>query len=230
MKNMFFKALPLMIAASPAVAELQAMDEQNLSEISGQGGVYLSGEFAINKNGGPLWDDPEFAVGTPGTRPYYGRDVNGNLFIDNSLNPDGSGSPESCENGICGLRLAIKLNENSEGWYVLDDLSGGFSFEGLTLRTETITSAINYDYTDDGGATYSTAVETLPGNGDEVLKIGLPGKVTFNDFKFKYAVANNGEFGVPLADGTPYRQTDIFGVQLDGAVTIEGNLLLFPVE
>tara|TARA_B100001971_G_C17928295_1_gene401346 strand:- start:97 stop:678 length:582 start_codon:yes stop_codon:yes gene_type:complete len=193
------------------MAEMEAIDDFDLSEISGKGGVYLSGEFAINKDGGPLWDDPNEVSGfTPGTRPIF--DGAGNIV-----------GSEECENGICGLRLAIKLNENSEGWYVLDDVSGGMSFEGLTLQTETLTTATNYDVWVDGGFE-EKAVD------DEVLKIGLPGTITFNDFKFKFAVANNGEFGVPLQDGTAFRQTEIFGVQLDGNITVGGNLLLFPVD
>jgi hypothetical protein len=196
---------------SIAYAELVTLSENTMSDISGQGGVYLSGEFSINKEGGPLWED--------GTRPYYQLDGNGEPVVDNSISPD------QCNNGVCGLRLAIKLNENSEGWYVIDDLSGGMSFEGLTLRTVNIKNAVDYDVWDDN--TNDFQIVALD---EEVLEIGLPGRVTFNDFKFKYAVANNGEFGVPLADGTAFKQTEIFGVELDGAITLQGNLLLFPVD
>lgn len=209
--NKLVLSLSTLMVATSSMAEMEAIDDFDLSEISGKGGVYLSGEFAINKDGGPLWDDPNEVSGfTPGTRPIF----------DGADNIVGS---EECENGICGLRLAIKLNENSEGWYVLDDVSGGMSFEGLTLQTETLATATNYDVWVDGGFE-EKAVD------DEVLKIGLPGTITFNDFKFKFAVANNGEFGVPLQDGTAFRQTEIFGVQLDGNITVGGNLLLFPVD
>lgn len=209
--NKLVLSLSTLMVATSSMAEMEAIDDFDLSEISGKGGVYLSGEFAINKDGGPLWDDPNEVSGfTPGSRPIF--DGAGNIV-----------GSEECENGICGLRLAIKLNENSEGWYVLDDVSGGMSFEGLTLQTETLTTATNYDVWVDGGFE-EKAVD------DEVLKIGLPGTITFNDFKFKFAVANNGEFGVPLQDGTAFRQTEIFGVQLDGNITVGGNLLLFPVD
>jgi len=209
--NKLVLSLSTLMVATSSMAEMEAIDDFDLSEISGKGGVYLSGEFAINKDGGPLWDDPNEVSGfTPGTRPIF--DGAGNIV-----------GSEECENGICGLRLAIKLNENSEGWYVLDDVSGGMSFEGLTLQTETLTTATNYDVWVDGGFE-EKAVD------DEVLKIGLPGTITFNDFKFKFAVANDGEFGVPLQDGTAFRQTEIFGVQLDGNITVGGNLLLFPVD
>lgn len=209
--NYAVKVCSILLISNHGVAEMSAMGEMDLAEISGQGGVYLSGEFSINKEGGPLWDD--------GTRPYYELDGNGAPVIDNSITPD------QCDNGICGLRFAMKLNENSEGWYVIDDLSGGMSFEGLTLRTVNIKSAVDYDVWDEN--TNDFQVVDLD---EEVLQIGLPGKVTFNDFKFKYAVANNGEFGVPLADGTAFKQTEIFGVELNGAITLQGNLLLFPVD
>ncbi|MEC7546595.1 DUF6160 family protein [Thalassolituus sp.] len=201
--------------SSSCLAEMQAMDDSGLAGVTGQGGVYLSGEFAINKDGGPLWED--------GTRPYYVRDAQGNLSID-------GGTPaDQCDDGICGLRLAMKLNENSEGWYVLDDLSGGLSFEGLTLQTETLTSVPDYNNVTLVNGEPTPATVALP-DGDEVVNIGLPGTIAFNDFKFKFAVSNNGEFGVPLEDGTAFRQTEIFGVQLDGNITVGGNLLLFPVD
>lgn len=211
-KNKLASAL-LVVAASSAHAELTSLGEQEMSVVSGQGGVYLSGEFAINKDGGPLWTD--------GTRPIYTRNGSGNLVQTGT---------DVCDNGVCGLRFSIKLNENSEGWYVIDDLSGGFAFEGLTLSTETITTAVNHDYFNTATQRYETRTVTLPDGGDEVLVIGLPGTVSFNNFKFKYAVANNGEYGVPLSDGTPFRQTEIFGVQMNGDITLKGNLLLFPVE
>ncbi|WP_353296127.1 DUF6160 family protein [Thalassolituus maritimus] len=207
--------LALFTASLGAHADLQPMSESNMASVSGQGGVYLSGEFAINKNGGPLWED--------GTRPYYVRDAQGNLSID------GSTPADQCDDGICGLRLAMKLNENSEGWYVLDDLSGGLSFEGLTLQTETLTSVPDYNNVTLVNGEPTPATVALP-DGDEVVNIGLPGTIAFNDFKFKFAVSNNGEFGVPLEDGTAFRQTEIFGVQLDGNITVGGNLLLFPVD
>ena len=207
------------LVASFAQAELQSMDESNMAAVTGQGGVYLSGEFSINKDGGPLWAD--------GTRPYYELDANGVPVVDNSLTPD------ECTNGVCGLRLTMKLNENSEGWYVIDDLSGGISFEGLTLRTQTLKEVPDYNNVTLVGGVPTPANYNFSDNDEsdqEIVEIGLPGNVIFNDFKFKYAVANNGEFGVPLADGTPFKQTEIFGVELNGEITLQGNLLLFPVD
>ena len=39
----------LALLAGSAQAELQPLEDASLSEVSGQGGVYLSGEFSINK-------------------------------------------------------------------------------------------------------------------------------------------------------------------------------------
>jgi len=219
MKNSTLASLlsyAMMLAINSAHADMQALTEETLADISGQGGVYLSGEFAINKEGGPLWDDPAEVSGfTPGTRPYY--TTNGSIDSDRAA--------DVCDNGICGLRLAIKLNENSEGWYVIDDLSGGFAFEGLTLRTRLVGDVVDYDVWDSGTGDFAV------GNvSKEILEIGLPGTVSFNKFKFKFAVANNGEFGVPMDNGKEFRQTEIFGVQINGDLNIQGNLLMFPVE
>lgn len=196
-------SISALVLFSPCFADMREIDDMDLSEISGKGGVYLSGEFAINKTGGPLWDDPVEVDGfAPGSRPVFNSAGN---IIDAA----------PCEGGVCGLRLAIQLDEGSEGWFILDDVSGGLSFEGLTLQTETLLAGTE---------------RNNQSNDAEVLKIGLPDTISFNNYKFKFAAANNGEFGVPLADGTPFRQTDIFGVQLDGDIAVGGNLLLFPVD
>lgn len=196
-------------------AELKTLDDLDMAEVAGQGGVYLSGEFAVNKNGGPLWSAVTDENGNVDAKDDFGQ-------LKEFRNCGSVDAPRDC-----GMRIAMKLNENSEGWYVLDDISGGFAFEGITLRTRTIEEAVNYDYTEDGGQTYST--RTQPVN-DEVVEIGLPGELRFNDFRFKFAVANNGEFGVDNAAGETFRQTEIFGIELDGAIAIQGNLLLFPVD
>lgn len=211
------KTIAFLSAASLAQAELQSMDESNMAEISGQGGVYLSGEFTINKNGGPLWT----------TTPDDVSDVDAPLeaFDDFGVRKEFRDCGTQGDPQECGLRFAIKLNGNSEGWYVLDDLSGGMSFEGLTLRTEMITTAKDYDVAPGS----SDSFNVVPIN-EEVLQIGLPGTVSFSNFKFKYAVANNGEYGIDPSQGTPFKQTEIFGVELDGDITLKGNLLLFPVD
>ncbi len=42
------------LLAIPAFAEMQPFSDASLSAMNGQGGVYLSGEFSINKDGGVL--------------------------------------------------------------------------------------------------------------------------------------------------------------------------------
>ena len=105
-----------------ALAEMQALDDSALSEMSGQGGVYLSGEFSINKDGGVLW-------GTPTTNNPAQWTAN-----QRSCALAGAATPESC-----GLRLAIRSGANA-GWYVLDNL------KGLSLIHIYLVSPINIDF------------------------------------------------------------------------------------
>lgn len=216
----FLKYGSILLLANTCFAQMQSIEEDDMAQISGQGGVYLTGEFSINKDGGPLWG------ATAGQFDEFG--------VEKQVRNCGTSlAPKEC-----GLRFAIKLNENSEGWYVIDDISGGFSFEGLTLRTETLTSVPNYESVSlIGGEAVAATVDLTNGglsSGVEVVQIGLPGTVSFNDFRFKFAVANNGEFGVPTVDGSgapvAFKQTEIFGIQLNGNITLDGNLLLFPVD
>jgi len=52
--NKLVLSLSTLMVATSSMAEMEAIDDFDLSEISGKGGVYLSGEFAINKDGGLL--------------------------------------------------------------------------------------------------------------------------------------------------------------------------------
>jgi hypothetical protein len=138
-------------------AELRPLQGDELSQQSGQGGVYLSGEFSINKNGGRLWSTPtttNAASWRAGQR---------------SCATQGSSTPESS-----GLRVAIRA-EQAGGWYVLYNIKGIFSFEGLTLRTRVVNS---------GFAGYGA------GFNQDVLEFGLPNEVKFKDTSFIFAVAN----------------------------------------
>lgn len=146
-------AVALALLPALALAELQPLDDGALSEMSGQGGVYLSGEFSINKDGGVLWDTP--ASNNPALWTANQR----------SCALAGAGSPESC-----GMRLAIRSGANA-GWYVLDNLKGIFSFEGLTLDTRTLTGA---------------------GGEQDVLALGLPNEIRFKDGNFSFGVASQG--------------------------------------
>ncbi|WP_061241052.1 DUF6160 family protein [Ectopseudomonas composti] len=179
-----------------ALAEMQALDDSSLSEMTGQGGVYLSGEFSINKDGGVLW-------GTPTTNDPAQWTAN-----QRSCALAGAASPESC-----GMRVAVRSGANS-GWYVLDNLKGIFSFEGLTLDTRTLTSA----------------------SGErEVLALGLPNEIRFKDGNFSFGVASQGGWknkALSAANGgdPSYQQTNIFSAKIDGAIRMQGSVLVFPTN
>ncbi|MDF2074400.1 hypothetical protein P2Q70_07435 [Pseudomonas mendocina] len=188
-------AVLLALLPALALAEMQALDDSTLSEMSGQGGVYLSGEFSINKDGGVLW-------GTPTTN-------NPAQWTANQRSCTLAGAaPESC-----GMRVAVRSGANS-GWYVLDNLKGIFSFEGLTLDTRTLTSA----------------------SGErEVLALGLPNEIRFKDGNFSFGVASQGGWknkALSAANGgdPSYQQTNIFSAKIDGSIRMQGSVLVFPTN
>ena len=188
------------LLAMPAFAEMQALDDDTLSSMNGQGGVYLSGEFSINKDGGVLWSKP--VSNNPSTWTASQR----------SCATVGASTPENC-----GMRVAIR-SEADGGWYVLDNLKGVFSFEGLTLRTRTINSGFNGD-----GAAFN----------QDVLEFGLPNEVKFKDGSFAFGVANQGGWqnkSLSVANGgnPSYQQTNIFSAKIDGTIRMQGNVLIFP--
>lgn len=188
------------LLAMPAFAEMQALDDDTLSSMNGQGGVYLSGEFSINKDGGVLWSKP--VSNNPSTWTAGQR----------SCANAGATTPENC-----GMRVAIR-SEAEGGWYVLDNLKGVFSFEGLTLRTRTINSGFNGD-----GAAFN----------QDVLEFGLPNEVKFKDGSFAFGVANQGGWqnkSLSVANGgnPSYQQTNIFSAKIDGTIRMQGNVLIFP--
>lgn len=199
---MISKSLVLssVLLAMPALAEMQALDDDTLSSMNGQGGVYLSGEFSINKDGGVLWSKP--ASNNPSTWTAGQR----------SCATAGATTPENC-----GMRVAIR-SEADGGWYVLDNLKGVFSFEGLTLRTRTINSGFNGD-----GAAFN----------QDVLEFGLPNEMKFKDGSFAFGVANQGGWqnkSLSVANGgnPSYQQTNIFSAKIDGTIRMQGNVLIFP--
>lgn len=188
------------LLAMPAFAEMQPLDDESLSAMNGQGGVYLSGEFSINKDGGVLWSTP--ASNNPSTWTASQR----------SCATAGASTPENC-----GMRVAIR-SEADGGWYVLDNLKGVFSFEGLTLRTRTVNSGFNGD-----GAGFNK----------DVLEFGLPNEIKFKDGSFAYGVANEGGWqnrALSVANGgnPSYQQTNIFSAKIDGTIRMQGNVLVFP--
>ena len=164
-----------MFGAEQAAAELDRLDDQDLAEVSGQGGIYLSGDISINEMGGPIENS------------YFGR----------CDNPDKK----------CGARLAYRLKADG-GWMVLDEIRGNFAFEGLTLRVRSIDSGFGGD-----GELFNR----------DVMEIGLPDIVRYNDVRFKIAGSN-----MPRPTDPGFRQTDILAVEMKGEVIMEGNLLVFP--
>src|SRR3989338_4406823 len=90
------------LLAMPAFAEMQALDDDTLRRMNGQGGVYLSGEFSINKDGGVLWSKP--VSNNPSTWTASQR----------SCANAGATTPENC-----GMRVAIR-SEAEGGWDVLE--------------------------------------------------------------------------------------------------------------
>lgn len=161
--------------ASPVHAELSRLSDKDLSDVAGQGGIYLSGDISINENGGPI------------NNSYFGQC--------------------SETDKKCGARFAYQLKEGG-GWMVLDEIRGNFAFEGLTLRVRSVDSGFEGD-----GQKFNS----------DVVEIGLPNIVRFNDVRFKIAASNQAR---PTAPN--FQQTDIFAVEMQGDVIMEGNMLVFP--
>ncbi|MDX5385428.1 MAG: hypothetical protein LPK24_02730 [Marinobacter sp.] len=159
----------------PARAEMAPLEDEALSKVAGQGGIYLSGDISINEMGGPV------------ENAYFGR----------------------CDetDKKCGARFAYRLKEDG-GWMVLDEIRGLFAFEGLTLRVRKIDSGFGGD-----GELFDR----------DVIELGLPDTVRFTDVYFKVAASSTAR---PTDPG--FIQTDIFAVQMQGDVIMQGNLLVFP--
>ena len=59
----------------------------------------------------------------------------------------------------------------------------------------------------------------------EVLEIGLPGTIRFDDFQFTLAGSATER---PSDPG--FQQLDLYGVEMSGEATLKGNLLVFPTD
>jgi hypothetical protein len=167
----------LIAALLPALAysEMSPLGDEALADVSGQGGIYLSGDISINEMGGPVQNN------------YFGR----------------------CDEADkkCGARFAYRLKQDG-GWMVLDEIRGMFAFEGLTLRVRSIDSGFGGD-----GALFDR----------DVIELGLPNVVRFSDVQFKIASSST-----PRPTDPGFQQTDIFAVEMQGDVIMQGNLLVFP--
>lgn len=173
MKNVMF--LLLSISSLAAMAELQSIDDNDLSSVTGQAGVYLTGEVTINEEGGPLENS------------YFG----------------------SCSDPSkkCGARLAFQTQQNG-GWFVLDNVKGSISFEGLTFQVRNIASGFGGD-----GALFNR----------DVMEIGLPESIRMNDFQYTLATGSSSR-----PTDASYKQVDLMTVEMSGDLTLQGNLLVFP--
>jgi len=56
-----------------------------------------------------------------------------------------------------------------------------------------------------------------------VLEIGLPDQIKVDKFQYTYATSTTAR---PSDAG--FQQTDIYTVEIDGDITMQGNLLVFP--
>ena len=177
MRNTFFTGISLLMFTSLLHADLQSIDDETLSSVTGQAGVYLSGEVAINKEGGPLENSYFGACSDPGK--------------------------------VCGARLAFQT-EDSGGWFVIDNIKGAISFEGLTFQVRNISSGFGGD-----GALFNR----------DVMEIGLPESIRMHDFQYTLATGSSER---PTDAG--YQQVDFMTVEMSGDLTLQGNLLVFPTE
>jgi len=169
-------ALVGVVLSASVWAELQSIEDGDLSEVTGQSGVYLSGDIKINEAGGPISDS------------YFG----------------------SCSDAskVCGARIGFKPQADG-GWFVIDDLRGTIAFDGLTMQVRDINSGFDGD-----GAAFNRSV----------LEIGMPETLRFDDFNFTLAGSAEER---PSAGSA---QVELFGVEMSGEVTLQGNLLVFPTD
>lgn len=114
---MSIRLLFLILAAPFVNAEMASIDDSELAEVTGQSGVYLTGEISFNEEGG-VFDDVNHV------NDYFG----------------------ACSNDqkVCGARLAFQTEENG-GWFAIDDIRGSISFEGLTLQLRNISDGFGGD-------------------------------------------------------------------------------------
>ena len=199
---MIFKLAIIFCIFSFQSMALEQISDDELNGFTGQNGIYLSGDISLNEVGGPL------ASG----------DANNVDPIDGITTVWGTcAEKEAGSASRCGARLSVNTN-STNGYFVLDEMRGKMSFEGLTLKAREITSA------DD--ANFGGDVANFLGSesGKTVLEIGLPNEVRFENLS--YTIANSST-ARPTDDG--FQQQNIFGVELNGSIEMQGNLLVFPV-
>ncbi|MCJ2359195.1 hypothetical protein IPC1339_23945 [Pseudomonas aeruginosa] len=129
------------------------------------------------------------------------------ISISASLNLQENPSQTRCAGG-CGARLAIQPAGSGNNYLVIDDISGKFSFDEVTLDVVTIKDGFGGD-----GAAFNRPV----------LRVGLK-DTSFQDLRFTIAGANK-------ARGTDpgLVQTKLVSARIDGTLKLQGNVNIFTV-
>ena len=145
---------------------------------------------------------------------YGGMSLSGDIAFNENGGPlDEEDVGFDCSSGgRCGSRIAAQLSEGG-GWFVLDDLQGTFAFDGLTLRTRTIDSN-DTGFGSDAGD-FNRAV----------IEIGMPETARFENFSYTIATSSTAR-----PTGPDFQQTERLSVEMDGEVTLDGNMLVFPLD
>lgn len=166
--------------------------------------------FAVNAEMKPLAEDDMSSV----SGQYGGMSLSGDVSFNNDGGPlDGEGVGFDCSSGgRCGSRIAAQLSEGG-GWLVLDDLQGTFAFEGLTLQTRNIDSSDSGFGADAGN--FNRAV----------IEIGMPDTARFENFSYTLATSSTSR-----PTGSDFQQTERLSVEMDGEITLDGNMLVFPTD
>ncbi len=198
---MTYKLAVMLAALSFQAVALEQISDDELNAFTGQNGIYLSGDISLNEVGGPLASGDANNVD-----PNDGSTVWGTCA-----------EKEAGSASRCGARLSVNTN-STNGYFVLDEMRGKMSFEGLTLKAREITSA------DDDNFGGDVAEFLGSESGKTVLEIGLPNEVRFENLS--YTIANSST-ARPTDAG--FQQQNIFGVELNGSIEMQGNLLVFPV-
>jgi hypothetical protein len=171
----------------------------SLEEISDEGLASVSGQDGVNLSG-------ELILNENGG-PLTSSDT-GNSGIWGTCTEKQASAVERC-----GARIAVQPNENG-GWIALDEMKGKLSFNGLTLRSRAIDSATDNFGGDEGGVGI---------DGMTVLEIGLPDQMKFENFEYSVVTSSQAR---PTDAG--YNQQVRHGVNFNGSVNMQGNLLVFP--
>jgi hypothetical protein len=121
MKNVFVLLLSLMLMSFACQADMSKIDDEALSEVTGQSGVYLTGEISINEEGGPLsnsyFGDCSDSSKTCGARVAFQTQQGGGWFVLDDIK--GSIAFE-------GLTFQVK------------NISSGFGGDGLLFNRDVL--------------------------------------------------------------------------------------------